>query len=58
MSFYFLRSVAKKTEGDLHYVAEQSSLICASGERRAQAQNATFQISADHFDPNLYMTIT
>ena len=35
----------------------QSSLICASSERRSQAQNAKLQIFADAFPQNLFMTI-
>ena len=37
--------------------SNQGSLICASRERRSQAQNLTHQISAGNFHSNLYMII-
>jgi len=41
----------------LYMCNAQGSLICTSSEPHSQAQNATLQISAGTFHPNLYKTI-
>ena len=47
-----LKTEAMKTES-----AKQSSLICASGERRSQALNVELQMSAGIFHRNLHLAI-